>query len=192
MTMTMNTVVTDIDELIAAVRRRNPKRVGIDGVDGAGKSHLSLTVASELNAPVIELDKYVEKHRGGYVAFIDYPTIKSKIAESPSFVIEGVCLVDVTTRLCVQLDCLIYVKRMSSRGLWADEDECEFPLGVEGAIRRLKRNTDLMLAFEARQTNKQYAPGAEDEPGLREEILRYHAMYRPHMIADITFCRDAE
>jgi hypothetical protein len=187
----MNIVATDVNGLIATLRDRKPKRVGIDGLDGAGKSHLSLAIASELNAAVIELDEYVEKNRGNYVAFIDYAGLAAKISESLSFVIEGVCLLAVIERLGVHLDCLIYVKRMSSSGLWADEDECEFPLGIEEAIRQSRRNTELMLEFEARQEGRPYTSGAADEPGLAEEIMRYHAKYRPHAIADITFCRDA-
>lgn len=184
----MKTVVSDLDGLIAALKSRKPKHVGIDGVDGVGKSRLSLHVARELNAAVIELDEYVEKNQGGYAAFINYSAVAAKIAESPTFVLEGVCLLEVIGRLGVHLDCLIYVKRLSSSGLWADEDECEFPLGIEEAIRQSRRNTELMLEFEARQEGRQYTPGAADEPGLTEEIMRYHAKHTPHEIADITFC----
>jgi hypothetical protein len=187
----MKTVVTDVAGLIAAVRDRKPQRIGIDGLDGTGKSYLSLAIASELNAVVIELDEYVEKNHGGYVAFIDYPSVAARIADNPSFVLEGVCLLDVAQRLGIHLDCLIYVKRMSSGGFWADEDECEFPLGIEEAIRQSRRNTELMLEFEAQQEGRPYTAGAADEPSLGEEIMRYHAKYRPHAIADITFCRHA-
>lgn len=184
----MKTVVSNVDGLIAALRLRKPCRVGIDGIDAVGKSQTSLAVASELGTSIIGLDDYVEKNQGGYVSFIDYPSVAARIAESSCFVVEGVCLLEVLGRLGVRLDCLIYIKRMSS-GLWADEDECEFPMGIEEAIRQSRRNTELMLEFEARQEGRPYTPGAADEPGLGEEIMGYHAKHSPHLAADITFCR---
>jgi hypothetical protein len=184
----MKTEVADAEALIAALRAHKPCRIGIDGIDGVGKSEISAIVASELGIPVIGLDDYVEKNRGGYVPYIDYAAVTTLVADSPSFIIEGVCLLEVLERLGVRLDCLIYIKRMSS-GIWADEDECEFPNGIEEAIRQSRRNTELMLEFEARQEGRPYTPDATDEPGLGEEIMRYHAKHSPHASADITYCK---
>ena len=103
--------------------------------------------------------------------------------------IEGVCLLQVLERLGVRLDCVIYIKRMTS-GLWSDEDECEFPFGVEEAIRQSRRDTELVLEFEARQQGKPYHPSTTDEPRLDQEIMRYHASYSPHSKADIVYCKD--
>jgi hypothetical protein len=72
--------------------------VGIDGVDGVGKSRLSLHVARELNA-VIELDEYVEKNQGGYAPSFNYSAVAAKLAESPTFVLEDVCLLEIIGRL---------------------------------------------------------------------------------------------
>jgi shikimate kinase len=94
----MKTVVSDLDGLIAALKSRKPTRVGIDGVDGVGKSRLSLHVARELNAAVIELDEYVEKNQGGYAPFINYSAVAAKLAESPTFVLEDVCLLEIIGR----------------------------------------------------------------------------------------------
>ncbi len=185
----MKTVVSDVDAFSATLRARKPCRIGVDGVDGVGKSDTSTVVASEFGIPVIGLDDYVQKNQGGYVSFIDYSAIAARIAANTCFVIEGVCLLEVLERLDVRLDCLIYIKRMSSSGLWADEDECEFPDGIEEAIRQSRQNTELMLEFVARQEGKPYTPGAADEPGLSEEIMRYHAKHSPHTAANITFCK---
>lgn len=188
----MKTVVSDVEGLVAELLARKPCRIGVDGIDGVGKSETSAVVACKLGLPVIGLDDYVQKNRGGYVSYIDYSAVAERIAESygANFVIEGVCLLEVMERLGVRLDCLIYIKRIGA-GLWADEDECEFPNGIEEAIRQSRRNTELMLEFEARQKGELYTPGAADEPGLGEEIMRYHAKHRPHAVADITLCRYA-
>lgn len=184
----MKTKVADADALIAALRARKACRIGVDGIDGVGKSELSAIVASELGIPVIGLDDYVEKNRGSYVPYIDYAAVTALVADSPNFVIEGVCLLDVLERLGVRLDSLVYIKRMSS-GIWADEDECEFPNGIEEAIRQSRRNTELMLEFEARQEGRPHTPGATDELCLGEEIMRYHAKHSPHELAEITYCK---
>jgi hypothetical protein len=183
----MKTIVSELDALVADLRFRKPSCVGLDGVDGVGKSETSSSIASSLGLPVICLDDYVEKNRGGYVAYIDYAALAAKITGTQKFLMEGVCLLAVVQRLGIHLDCLIYIKRMRS-GHWVDKDECEFPNGVEEALRLLRRNTELVLEFEARQNGTTYNRGVTDEPGLSEEIMRYHARHSPHTVADITFC----
>lgn len=186
----MNSVISDIEVLVAELRARRPCCIGVDGVDGAGKSSISAAIASELDIPVIGLDDYVKKKQGGYVAYIDYVALAARIMNAENYLVEGVCLLDVLKSLGVDVDCLIYVKRMSS-GFWADEDVCEFPLGIEEAIRKSRQDTELILKFKADQEGRLYTPGVADEPSLREEIMRYHAQYSPHLVADITFCRSA-
>lgn len=183
----MKTIVSDVESLIDALRKSQPCHVGIDGVDGVGKSQISSLVASAICEPVIELDEYLVKDRGGYSDFINYGSLAARIAEISCFVMEGVCLLEILDRLNVRLDCLIYIKRMSS-GLWSDERECEFPSGIEAAIRQSRRDAELMLEFEARQEGRPYISASTDEPRLSEEIMHYHAKHTPHLLADITFC----
>ena len=60
--------ITSIEELASLLRAHD--LIGVDGCDGAGKSHLSAKLASILDAEVISIDDFKEKHRDCYVESI--------------------------------------------------------------------------------------------------------------------------
>ncbi len=71
----------------------------------------------------------------------------------------------------------IYVKRMAIWG-WADEGELAFDGSVESHLQCLKANAALFVDA-----------GAPVELGLWEEVIRYHATYRPHQTCDVVYLR---
>lgn len=105
------------------------RRIGIDGMHGVGKSTISGQLGTVLNLTYVEIDVFLERNKGGFVDFIDYDALKVAIPKN-DFIVEGVCLRQVTERLGLDVDLVVYVKRMHL-GLWADEDDCVFPNGVD-------------------------------------------------------------
>ena len=55
-----------LNEVLKLVEIRKPKIVGIDGIDGGGKSTLARNIASKFSYSHIELDKYL-KTKGGQI-----------------------------------------------------------------------------------------------------------------------------
>jgi hypothetical protein len=166
--------------VVAAITLRKGKRVGIDGTHGSGKTTLAKAVAAELHFPLFSLDDYLDRQQGGFLEFLDYRRLSRDLAAADRFVLEGVCLLDAVKRADVELDCLVYVKRLR-HGLWADERELEIEEPLEEFLEK-ERLTAMICG--------------DDEPvtdlGLDEEVIRYHYVQRPHKRADITFARRDE
>jgi hypothetical protein len=164
------------------------RRVGIDGVDGSGKSYLAEKLSQALACPVLDLDDYLHKNQGGYVDFIDYPALSAAVSAMPSFILSGICLREVLAHMALDLDGQIYIKRMR-HDLWVDEDECVFPDGVEVAIENLA-NARAMIARHFDEPSQQPGVARDDpEPSLTFEIMHYHDVYRPHDTADLIYER---
>lgn len=164
------------------------RRIGIDGVTGAGKSYLAEELSKALEIPVLEVDDYVHRNQGGYVDFVDYPALKSALASIPALILCGVCLREILENLDVELDGHVYVMRMRE-GLWFDEDDCVFPDGVDAAIEQLAGSAAL-LASHFDETAHLDSFGPDDEAlQLKFEVMRYHATFVPQESADLVYER---
>jgi len=95
------------------------------------------------------------------------------------FVVEGVCLLSVVEKIDAHVDCLVYVKR-THHGRWADERECEVAGDIEEYLRKEREAVRLIRGLET----------APESLGLAEEIIRYHARYKPHHKADFFYMRE--
>ena len=178
----------DIDSVLRVVQAAGWHRIGIDGVDAAGNASLAKELSESLSVPVLELEDYLFKNQGGFVAFIDYQALSAALSSIPEFILSGVCLREVLANSGATLDGHIYVKRMRD-GLWADEDECVFPDGVEAAIEDRAMNSE-MVSRNFDERSDYPSPDAEDSPPhLSEEIMRYHDAYQPHEMADLVYER---
>lgn len=164
-------------EVAATMRELGAKRIGIDGTDGAGKSHLARAVAEDLAIPHLNLDDFVQKEQGGFVQFIKYDELRAKATE-PAFVVEGVCLLEVLARAEITIDALVYVKRYHL-GYWSDERELDLDEPLEEFLNKER-------ALLARISGQP----AEDNFGLGEEIIRYHYQHRPHAKAAVVYRRN--
>jgi hypothetical protein len=73
--------------------------IGIDGMDGIGKTPLARELAGLLNATLISLDDYLDQNQKAYAAHIRCADIRKALerAKSP-ILIEGVCLRAVAER----------------------------------------------------------------------------------------------
>lgn len=173
---------SDIDDLVSHVRGTGYRRVGIDGVNGVGKSTLAKELSKRLGCRLLSLDEFLEKNQGGFVEHLKYSELSAEIRSLKSFVIEGVCLLEVLHRLKSEIELLVYIKKQQ-HGLWADERECEIEGDVEEFIGKERELVKQLSRLE----------GSSEETetlGLGEEIIRYHARHRPHNKANAIFWRN--
>lgn len=161
-------------EVIDAIRAINAVRIGIDGIDGAGKSTLAREISGALGLPCISLDSFLKKKMDGYVEHIDYPKLKATLEKLEGYVVEGVCLHQVLGRIQLAPSVSIYIKRMQ-HGIWSDENELD-----------ISKPVDAILA-EAREVASLFSSSPVTNLGLAEEVIRYHAEFRPHDHADVIY-----
>ncbi len=184
----MPDVCADFESLRRIVQAAGWRRIGIDGADGAGKSHLARQLSEVLGYPVLDLDDYLFKNQGGFVPFIDYPALVAALKSMPEMILSGVCMREVLANAGSPLDAHIYIKRMR-HGLWSDEHACVFPDGVEATIETLSRQTALLSRFMDERPDDPSQSSERSEPDLSEELMRYHDQYEPHETADIIYER---
>ena len=178
----------DIESVRRVVQAAGWHRIGIDGVDGAGKSHLAEKLARSLECTALNLDDYLYRNQGGYVDFIDYKALSAALTAIPAFILHGVCLREVLANMDMTLDGHIYIKRMRG-GFWADENECEFPEGVDAAIENLARYSAMISERFDERSDQPGQEGEDSSPLLSDEIMRYHDKWSPQEAADLIFER---
>ena len=109
--------IAETSEILRILTTTQPRLVGVDGVDGSGKSWLATLLSKELGWPHIDLDDHIENNMGGYVEHVHYDDVQNILNNtSGSVIIEGVCLLHVLEGLKRHLDFLIYVKRVAHYG----------------------------------------------------------------------------
>ena len=165
--------------------------IAIDGRDGVGKTTLAVALQAALGGIVISLDDFVLENCGGYVPHLKIAGLKATLERSSRpCIVDGVCTLAALDRVSHRHDVLIYVKRLGSCGYWQDEDTCDPTEPVDELIGRLAEEAAAVARFEAEQSGE--AVPEEEKPALtplREEIIRYHARYRPSRRAEIIFMR---
>lgn len=170
------------------IKAQGWRRIGVDGVDGSGRSGLADELSQELAIPVLNLDDYLHRNQGGYVDFMDYPALASALTSMPALILTGACVRQVLSNVGIELEAHIYVMRMRG-GLWADEDACVFPDGVDAAIENLANDT-AMLSSHFDEPSESVAPELDDESQqLAFEVMRYHAEFCPQESADVVYER---
>lgn len=166
-----------------------PGTIAIDGTDGVGKTTLAGALQAAVGGTVVSLDDFVSEKRGGYLPHLRTAELKAALeTSSHPCIVEGVCVLAAMARVSHEAQVLIYVKRLTSYGYWHDEDTCDPAEPVEELIARLARDVAALGRFDA-EASGETVP--EDErpalTPLREEIIRYHALYRPSRRAEIIF-----
>lgn len=165
--------------LIEHIQNKGHLCIGIDGIDGAGKSTLARKLSAALISEHVNLDDFLIKNREGFLKNLKYTELKKKTTECSSFVIEGVCLLKALNEIKLKVDCLIYVKTMHL-GYWSDERECDIDGDVEEFIKKEEEFVRIISAEDNKTVNL----------GLAEEIIRYHHEMKPHKRADVYYLRD--
>src|ERR1051325_4286141 len=150
-----------LDMALGAVGSKSAGRIGIDGNNGSGKSTLARSLADALACRLFSLDDYLDRNKGGFLAFIDYQRLRADVDEHKEYVIEGVCLLEVLQRAGLSIDALVYVKRRHL-GLWADEYELDIQEPLEDFLRKERE----LVAMVLRDSDP------VEDLGLAEEIIR--------------------
>ena len=165
--------------------------IAIDGRDGVGKTPLAVALQAAVGGTVISLDDFVLEERGGYVSNLKRADLKSALERSsPPRIVEGVCVLAALESVSHRHDVLIYVKRLRSFGYWYDEGICDPTDPIDELIARLAKEVADVDRFDAEQSGE--ALPQDEKPALTpllEEIIRYHARYRPSRRAEIVFMK---
>lgn len=184
-----NETLTKKEELytrIDALLPSNGHRVciGLDGMDGVGKSTLAREMAKRVGGSVISLDDHLLKKQNGYVLHIRCDELKAAISVSRALVlIEGVCLLAVARRCGFDVDVLVYVRRLSQNsGIWHNEELC---MAEKPANELKQKEREFRKAFSTPETPD--VSGADDDLGLTGELIDYHARWKPVQRADLVF-----
>lgn len=165
------------DAVVGALHAAKARHIGIDGIDGCGKTTLAKAVAAKLQRRLFSLGDYLDRDKGGFLEFIDYPRLRADVSAEEAYVIEGICLLHALQRAELAIATLVYVKRRHL-GLWADERELEITEPLEDFLKN-ERELTAMVAGEA-----------VTDLGLAEKVIRYHYAARPHNNAHIVYFRD--
>jgi hypothetical protein len=185
----MTDTCASIDGVQRLVQSFGWRRIGIDGATGAGKSYLAEELSQALDLPVLDVNDYLHKNQGGYVDFIDYPALQAALSSMPALILCGACLRQVLANLGASLDGHIYIMRMQN-GLWADEDECVFPDGVDVAIENLV-SAAALISRRLDEPSDYFVVERDDDSVQRSiELMYYHAAFVPHETADVIYERD--
>ena len=151
--------------------------IAIDGAHGSGKSTLARTLAQAMNAKLVEADRFLTQQQGSYMPNLDCESIARAVDPEQLCILDGICMRQILSSSRLTADVHVYVKRMARWG-WADEDDLMFDRPVEDHLERLKKNA---------------APFFDDghivQLGLWEEVIRYHANFRPYEICHFVFLR---
>jgi hypothetical protein len=167
--------------------------IGIDGMDGSGKSYLAKKLASLFCANYIEFDDFVNKHQGGFLDYLRYDelsdAIRQSLAERP-VIIEGCCLLEVLGRLSITAKLHIYVKYLV-HGIWQRGgflDACCALAAIANEEEKLRMLVDPF--------DDPVGPGESLCSALKRDLIIYHYQYRPHQCADFVYkreyCREVE
>ena len=184
----------EIHDLLHTIKDR-PKSeniiIGIDGLDGVGKSYLAKELSEGLDAKMIELDEFLIKQQGIYVDSLRLDDLEKEIAQRKcSVIVEGVCLLDAMEKVGQQLTILIYIKKVADYGIWHDKETCDPTDGAEDVINRKELGLQRFIELQLEEGHELSAD--EQNPSLStltKELIRYHDQYRPSLRADYIFNR---
>lgn len=185
----MTDICGDIESLQRIVRKTGWQRISIDGIDGAGQAQAAEALAEELGFPVLDINDYLYRNQGGFVDFIDYAALNAAMATMPAYILSGVCMQEILSRVQTEVDGHIYIKRMQ-QGFWVDEEQCVFPDGVDAAIQTLSENFAAISRFMDEPVERMIEGGDEEAAMLTPEVMRYHDSYQPQETADLLFERE--
>lgn len=175
-------IVSDINVAIEKLNVSHPKLIGIDGIDGIGKTTMATKLASELQYQVISIDDYLNKNQGSYYKHIDFAKLKEDILTRNQVIVEGILLTRILNKIDVKCDFYIY----ATNNFWVYEWSEEFD-----GIYSLMPLEDIVSHAEE-LTNK-IVKATESHPKIYKmseyvkDIYTYSYKYRPWSNADMVF-----
>jgi uridine kinase len=102
--------MSQLRQLIHALKLHQAGLVGIDGGVGAGKTTIAYQLSAQLRCTCVHLDSFLSKGNATFLPSIQYDHLRSAIAlEKGTVVVEGVCLLAALERLSLVPDYLVFV-----------------------------------------------------------------------------------
>ncbi|MEW6328322.1 MAG: hypothetical protein AB1487_12160 [Thermodesulfobacteriota bacterium] len=166
--------------------------IGIDGVDGSGKTDLAKKIGDVLRIPVFSIDDFLNKQRGSYLDHLRYSDLASEIRKvSGAIIIEGVFLLRIAKQINLEISKLVYVKRKSKSGFYYDEDIFNAEEPVDNYIKRLNQELNQIpdVSFDINDSSNSEDTGTKGLDLFTEQMIRYHAEFKPARIADYVYYR---
>ncbi len=164
--------------------------IGIDGIDGSGKTTLANEIGTALKLPVLSIDDFLNKQKGSYLEHLKYSDLSSAInSSSAPIIIEGVCLLHVAEDVGLNVTDLIYIKQVNDWNFWIDEETCDPKKPVEELIERLGEDADEISTSIEGLVPSTADTGSKGLTPFRKQIIRYHARFRPARKADYIFLK---
>ena len=172
-------------EISDILKSKSLKIIGIDGIDGIGKTYLAKEI-EKIGYIKISLDDFLEKKSGGYFNFLDLEKINNFIKKNKGkqIAIEGVLLLKVIEKLKLKVDYLIYM----TNSIWIYEWAEYF----NGKYSKMKLSEIINeVEVETTKLNKILDPNFDryKMKGFRKEIYEYSFKYKPWGRADIIIQR---
>lgn len=169
-----------LDELETHIATTDGNRliIGLDGLDGAGKTTLGRELASRLKADLVSVDDYIVQNTGKYLNAIRQVDLSNALLSAASrvVIVEGICLREVAALCDLPIGMYVYVRRMEADGGWLAEAQCR-PTEAAEILKRRELNDRNLISR---------ALGGESvtDLGVHGELIDYHCKYRPFENAD--------
>jgi hypothetical protein len=184
-------------ELISALKKRLSSQkklvIGIDGIDGCGKTTLAKELNEALVIPFFSTDDYLNKQKGSYIEHIRYKQLLKAIERvNGSIIIEGVCLLCIAEQIKINISDLVYIKIMSPWKFWVDEEVCDPEDPVDQLIERLIKEANLIPPdiFGLKESNEKTKESLTGLKPFVEQVIRYHSEYRPSRKAKYIYFKE--
>ena len=183
---------THVSQLACALRRILPRGrrvvIGVDGMDGSGKTPLAIGLAERIPAKVVSLDHFLNRNRGTYVRHLRLEQLRKVIfSHQGVIIVEGVCLRSVLRRLRCRAFGHVYVKALTQYDLWSHEQECELQEPVEVFIE--KEREELRVLDDFLSSGNEGKSDPAELCAYKEEVIRYHTSELPQRRANFVFLR---
>lgn len=148
-----------------------PQLVGIDGVNGTGKSSLSRDLGKRLDSPVIETDSFIQYGDRHYPEILNLDELRStlidELKQRQVVIVEGIMLSIVLDAIDVAASSKVYVRHSLQNGTLSHSDLLD--ANVTETELLAKENEICRLVGIA-----------DDAPILARELITYHKRYRPY------------
>lgn len=168
-------MVTESASILQKIKHDRPLLVGIDGIDGVGKTSLSKKIET-LGYFRISLDDFIKKKSGGYFEFVNYKKLMKMLISKNGqpIVIEGVLLLKILEKINVSLNYFVYV----TDNVWLDDWNEEW----QGKYTTMSLD-EIICDVEQQTTKISRALDSSAKPykmdGFRKEMYEYAFDYKP-------------
>jgi hypothetical protein len=173
-------ITDNINDVFKIIKTTSPKTIGIDGIDGVGKTYLAKDI-EKMGYKRLSLDNFLKRKSGNYFKFINFELLGKSIKQSSGkLVVEGVLLQKVLRKLPLIIDCFIYITDSVWIYDWLEDYQGKYcGLSIDQIIANTEQETERL--------NRVLSP--ESKPykmdGLRKEIFEYSHEYKPWEYADV-------